>query len=54
MQADALVMSVDENEVPGAVETLTGLAAWLPRRVLLAIDLMLDVAFNGSAGPLSA
>jgi Rrf2 family protein len=33
---------------------LTGLAAWLPRRLLLAIDLMLDIAFNGSSGPLPA
>jgi Rrf2 family protein len=33
---------------------LSGLAAWLPRRCLLAIDIMLDVAFNGAAGPLSA
>jgi Rrf2 family iron-sulfur cluster assembly transcriptional regulator len=33
---------------------LSGLAAWLPRRLLLAIDLMLDIAFNGSAGPLPA
>ncbi|HTH98145.1 MAG TPA: Rrf2 family transcriptional regulator [Stellaceae bacterium] len=34
--------------------SLSGLAAWLPRRLLLAIDLMLDIAFNGSAGPLPA
>ena len=33
---------------------LTGLAAWLPRRFLLALDVMLDVAFNGAAGPLPA
>ena len=33
---------------------LSGLAAWLPRRCLLAIDIMLDVSFNGAAGPLSA
>ncbi len=33
---------------------LAGLAAWLPRRFLLAIDIMLDVAFNGAAGPLPA
>jgi Rrf2 family protein len=33
---------------------LTGLAAWLPRRFLLAIDIMLDVAFNGASGPLPA
>jgi Rrf2 family protein len=33
---------------------LTGLAAWLPRRFLLAVDIMLDVAFNGAAGPLPA
>jgi Rrf2 family protein len=33
---------------------LTGLAAWLPRRFLLAIDIMLDVSFNGAAGPLSS
>jgi len=33
---------------------LQGLAAWLPRRFLLAIDIMLDVAFNGASGPLPA
>jgi len=33
---------------------LVGLAAWLPRRFLLAIDIMLDVAFNGASGPVSA
>jgi Rrf2 family protein len=35
-------------------QELSGLAAWLPRRSLLAIDIVLDVAFNGAAGPLSA
>ncbi len=33
---------------------LSGLAAWLPRRLLLAIDIMLDVALNGTGGPLPA
>ena len=33
---------------------LAGLAAWLPRRFLLALDIMLDVSFNGAAGPLPA
>ena len=33
---------------------LVGLAAWLPRRLLLAIDIMLDVSFNGAGGPLPA
>lgn len=54
VQADALATTVESAEPSGAVAALTGLAAWLPRRVLLAIDLMLDVAFNGTAGPLSA
>jgi Rrf2 family transcriptional regulator, iron-sulfur cluster assembly transcription factor len=54
VQAESLALGDEGGGQSGAVETLTGLAAWLPRRVLLAIDLMLDVAFNGSAGPLSA
>jgi Rrf2 family iron-sulfur cluster assembly transcriptional regulator len=41
-------------DLHGAQAMLSGLAAWLPRRLLLAIDLMLDIAFNGSAGPLPA
>jgi Rrf2 family protein len=44
-----VTISAAETE-PG----LTGLAAWLPRRFLLAVDIMLDVAFNGAAGPLPA
>ncbi len=41
------------NLAPAETETgLTGLAAWLPRRFLLAIDIMLDVSFNGASGPL--
>ncbi len=33
---------------------LDGLAAWLPRRLLLAIDLMTDVALNGTGEALGA
>jgi Rrf2 family protein len=56
-------MSPVDTEVPSArhgdcelpqLPGLTGLAAWLPRRFLLAVDIMLDVSFNGAAGPLPA
>jgi Rrf2 family iron-sulfur cluster assembly transcriptional regulator len=43
-----------ETNAEGSALSLNGLAAWLPRRFLLAIDIMLDVAFNGAAGPLPA
>ena len=42
------------NIVNTEQDGLVGLAAWLPRRLLLAIDIMLDIAFNGASGPLPA
>lgn len=50
-----MTMTADGTPQPAAHEGgLTGLAAWLPRRFLLAVDIMLDVAFHGAAGPLPA
>ncbi len=48
-------IEADHTDGDGAGDALlTGLAAWLPRRFLLAVDVMLDVAFNGAGGPLPA
>ncbi|MEA2755161.1 MAG: Rrf2 family transcriptional regulator, iron-sulfur cluster assembly transcription factor [Aliidongia sp.] len=46
-------MAIPQHSSDGET-LLAGLAAWLPRRFLLAIDIMLDVSFNGAVGPLPA
>jgi Rrf2 family protein len=55
-EEDLTLKNVADLEPPVAEGDmmLAGLAAWLPRRFLLAVDIMLDVAFNGAAGPLPA